>query len=177
MSFVESDIEGVLKVDTSTYKDQRGMLRRLFCKRSLSEIGVNIDVKQGNLSVNPERYTLRGFHYQIEPTRESKILACCTGAVYNVVLDLRKCSTTYKQWVAIEISADRGGMIIVPEGCANAFITTEANTVVHYYMGDYFSPETYRGIRYDDPAFAVKWPCKPKVISQKDLSYSLFGED
>ena len=113
---------------------------------------ITFQVKQGNLSDNSRMHTLRGFHYQQVPTQEAKLLACVTGAIYNVVLDLRKKSKTYQQWEGIEISAEKRQTIHVPAGCANAFLTLEDNTIVHYYMSEFFVPETYQGIRYNDPS-------------------------
>ena len=93
-----------------------------------------------------------------------------TGDLYNVVIDLRENSSTYHEWVAISLSSEKRESIHVPAGCANAFLTTIDNTIVHYYMGDSFNPDTYYGIRYNDPMFSIKWPCEPEVISDKDLN-------
>lgn len=133
--------------------------------------------KQGNISINPHKHTLRGFHYQIQPTKESKVLNCIRGSIYNVVLDLRKDSATYKSWQAIEVNSDNKISLHVPHGCANAFLTLSEDTIVHYYMGDSFSPETYRGIRFDDPAFGVQWPLDPAVISERDLGFPNFVDE
>ncbi len=171
MKFNEHSISGLLTILPDLYHDERGVFRRSFCKYELKKQGINFEVQQGNLSENFCKYTLRGFHYQVEPTRESKILTCVTGSLYNVVLDLRRDSKTFKQWVAIEISSNQRENIHVPPGCANAFLTMADQTIVHYYMGDFFSSETYRGIRYNDPAFGFEWPCEPKVISERDLNF------
>jgi len=170
MKFKKQSIDGVFLIIPELHKDERGVFRRSFCQKEMEQQGINIDVKQGNISENFKKHTLRGFHYQIEPTYESKILSCVTGSLYNVILDLRKKSKTFLQSVVIEISDKKREGIHVPSGCANAFITMSNKTIVHYYMGDFFNPDTYKGIRYNDPLFKVKWPCEPEIISERDLN-------
>jgi len=114
---------------------------------------------------------MRGFHYQIEPSMESKLITCITGSIYNVVIDLRKDSNSLHKWCPIEISSKNKKSIFIPAGCANAFLTLENNTTVHYYMGDNFNPKTYKGFRYNDKYFNVKWPYPPNVISEKDSKF------
>ena len=174
MKFAELVLAGLVLIVPDVFQDSRGAFRRNFCVRQLKEYGIDFAVCQGNISENPTEFTLRGFHYQQSPSRESKILTPISGSLYNVVVDLRVTSKTYLKWVAIEVSAERRESLHVPAGCANAFLTTQANTVVHYYMGDYFRPETYAGFRYDDPFFAIKWPCAPIVISERDTSFPDF---
>lgn len=170
MKFVSQKISGHFLIVPDLHQDERGVFRRSYCKDEFAQQGIDFNVKQGNISENFKKHTLRGFHYQLSPSNESKIITCVTGALYNVVLDLRKQSSTYKQWVAHEISSDKRESLYVPSGCANAFLTMESNTIVHYYMGDLFSPNTYSGIRYNDPEFAVEWPCEPEIITEKDLN-------
>ena len=170
MKFIPQKIKDHFLIIPDPHQDERGVFRRSYCQDEFSKYGIDFKVKQGNISENFNKYTLRGFHYQLPPSNESKIITCVTGALYNVVLDIRKKSKTYKQWVALEISSNKRESIYIPAGCANAFLTMEDNTIVHYYMGDSFSPNTYQGIRYNDPAFSVKWPCEPKLISEKDIN-------
>lgn len=177
MKAAEQKLSGVVLMVPDVFRDNRGAFRRNFCTRELGAIGIEFNVCQGNISENPEQYTMRGFHYQKPPSRESKILTPVSGCLYNVVVDLRPLSATYLQWVAVEVSANRGESLYVPAGCGNAFLTTEMNTVVHYYMGDFFRPETYTGFRYDDPCFAVSWPHEPRVISERDAAFPDFTED
>ena len=177
MKFISQVISDLCLVEPSLHEDERGVFRRSFCKEEFERNGIKFDVKQGNISENFHKHTLRGFHYQVAPSIESKIISCVTGSLYNVVLDLRKESKTFCQWVALEISADKKESIYVPAGCANAFLTMADNTIVHYYMGDSFSPNTYKGIRYDDPMFSIDWPCEPKVISDKDLNFTDFIDE
>jgi dTDP-4-dehydrorhamnose 3,5-epimerase len=176
MKFISQNISDHLLILPDLHQDERGVFRRGYCKNEFAKHGIDFEVKQGNFSENFKNYTMRGFHYQISPSNESKIISCVTGALYNVVLDLRKKSTTYKQWVSLEISSIKRESIYVPAGCANAFLTMADKTVVHYYMGDFFTPDTYRGIRYNDPEFKVEWPCEPKIISDRDMNFPDYQE-
>ena len=171
MIFEKQKIDGLFLIKPSPYEDNRGIFHRSYCDAELAKAGINFIVKQGNISENFKKHTLRGFHYQKQPSNESKIISCITGSLFNVVIDLRKNSETYHQSVALNISSYLKDSIHVPSGCANAFLTLEDNTIVHYYMGDSFNPNTYSGFRYDDPMFSVKWPFEPKVISEKDLNF------
>lgn len=177
MKFIAQAIPDLFLITPDLHEDERGVFRRSFCKGEFAKHGINFNVEQGNISENFKKHTMRGFHYQISPSKESKVISCISGALYNVVLDLRKDSEMYHKWVALEVSADNRESMHIPAGCANAFLTMEDNTIVHYYMGDSFSPNSYRGFRYNDPKFSVEWPCKPKVISEKDLTYPDFEDE
>ena len=177
MKFIKQKIEGVYLIKPILHEDERGVFRRSFCGDELSSIGIKFTVKQGNISENSKKHTLRGFHYQVHPSCESKIITCVTGSLFNAIIDLRKESETYLNWVSLEISAKNKESIYVPAGCANAFLTMSENTIVHYYMSDSFNPNSYRGIRFNDPKFNVEWPSDPKVISDKDLNIPDFIGD
>ena len=177
MTFISKKIKDVFLIIPDLHEDQRGIFRRSYCQEELSQKGIDFNVKQGNISENFHKHTLRGFHYQLPPSNESKIITCVTGALYNVVLDIRKKSETYKQWVSININSHKRESIYIPAGCANAFLTMEENTIVHYYMGDSFSQDSYSGIRYNDPLFAVQWPCKPLIMSDKDINLPDFIDE
>ena len=170
MKFISQNINDLFLIIPDLHRDERGVFRRSFCKEIFEKNGVNFNSLQGNISENFNKHTLRGFHYQTSPSDESKIITCVTGALFNIVLDLRKKSKTYKQWSSLEIDSNKRQSIYVPAGCANAFLTLEDNTIVHYYMNDLYNPNTYKGIRYNDPLFSFKWPCEPKIISEKDLN-------
>ena len=174
MNFISQKINGLFLIIPDLHIDERGVFRRSFCKEVFEKNGVNFNSLQGNISENFNKHTLRGFHYQSSPSNESKIITCVTGSLFNIVLDLRKKSNTYKQWSALEINSKKRQSIYVPAGCANAFLTLEENTIVHYYMNDSYKPNTSKGIRYNDPAFSFKWPFEPKIISEKDLNLPNF---
>ena len=170
MKFISQHIKDLFLIIPDLHSDNRGVFRRSFCKEIFEKNGVNFNSLQGNISENFNKHTLRGFHYQSSPSDESKIITCVTGALFNIVLDLRKKSKTYKQWSSLEIDSNKRQSIYVPAGCASAFLTLEDNTIVHYYMNDLYNPNTYKGIRYNDPSFSFKWPYEPKIISEKDLN-------
>ena len=177
MNFISQKINGLFLIIPDLHIDERGVFRRSFCKEVFEKNGVSFNSLQGNISENSNKHTLRGFHYQSSPSNESKIITCVTGSLFNIVLDLRKKSNTYKQWSALEINSKKRQSIYVPAGCANAFLTLEENTIVHYYMNDSYNPNTYKGIRYNDPAFSFKWPFEPKIISEKDLNLPDFIDE
>ena len=174
MKYFKLEIEGLTIFYPEINVDERGRFHRSFCQNEMKKHKIHFEVKQGNISDNLSKYTLRGFHYQKSPTKEAKLFSCVSGSIYNVVLDLRPESRTFKQWNKMEVSSRDRGAIYVPAGCANAFLTMEENTVVHYYMSEFFTQDTYSGIRYNDPFFKVDWPCMPSVISEKDSNFPDF---
>lgn len=174
MKFYEKLIAGVFVIQPEPFADARGMFRRHFCAGEFSRAGIDPTVSQANISANPHALTLRGFHYQREPFAEAKTLSCLGGAIYDVVLDLRPRSCTYKRWLSFQLSSDMRSSIHVPRGCANAFLTLEPDTLVHYYCSAPYAPDAERGVRYDDPAFGVRWPAVPLHISDKDRSFPDF---
>jgi dTDP-4-dehydrorhamnose 3,5-epimerase len=176
MNFSPQKIKDLKLITPDLHHDERGVFRRSFCEDEFKKNQINFKVAQGNISENYKKHTLRGFHYQKAPSDESKIISCVTGSLFNVVIDLRRPSKTYLKSVAFEISSDKKESIYVPAGCANAFLTLSDNTIVHYYMGDSFRPESYSGIRYNDPVFSIDWPFEPKVISEKDLNIADFQD-
>jgi dTDP-4-dehydrorhamnose 3,5-epimerase len=174
MEFSELGIAGVWSIKPDLHSDSRGIFRRHFCAREFEAHGLVPTVAQGNISENTQLSTLRGFHYQTGAHGEAKTLSCVAGAIYDIVVDLRRDSSTFMKWIAVNLSADDRTSLHVPVGCANAWLTTAPNTIVHYYMSEFYSPEADRGIRYDDPAFGFRWPAAPKMISEKDRSYPDF---
>jgi dTDP-4-dehydrorhamnose 3,5-epimerase len=175
MNSVEQSIEGLRLFVPDVFGDLRGTFRRNYCKKTLLEIGINFECVQGNISYNKKKYTMRGFHYQKLPSKESKILTPITGCIFNVVIDLRKNSNTYLKYCPVVVDSNRFESLLVPAGCANAFLTLEANTFIQYYMGDIFRENSYSGFRYDDPFFSIEWPQNPVVISDKDKSFKNFS--
>ena len=174
MNFIPQKVNDHLLIIPDLHDDERGVFRRSFCKEVLKKNGINFNVAQGNISENYNKHTLRGFHYQSTPSNESKILTCISGSLFNIVLDLREDSSSYKKWSSVEINSQERQSLYVPSGCANAFLTLEDNTIVHYYMNDFYNPSSYKGIRYNDPTFSFEWPHELKIISEKDLNFSDF---
>ena len=177
MILKEQKFKDIWLIEAEPISDSRGSFRRHFCQDEFKQAGLQMNISQTNISENFNKHTLRGFHYQLRPHEEDKVLTCLEGSFYDVIVDLRPNSETFLKWIAFELIAGDNLSIYVPAGFANAFLTLSESTTVHYYMGDFFTPETYRGIRYNDPTFKVEWPHPPKVISDKDLAYSDFQED
>ena len=176
MKFEEQKILGSYLIQHDLIEDERGIFRRSYCAKTLKKNNIHFEVKQGNISENKKKYTLRGFHYQKGVSTESKILTCISGRIYNVVIDLRKDSSSYKSSFALELNKDNRLSLFVPSGCANAYLTLENNTIINYYMGDFYNPETYSGFRYNDPMFNIEWPVQPVFISEKDLNFPNYNE-
>ncbi len=174
MRLVEQAIEGLYLVESDTHVDERGIFRRSFCKREFEENGVEFDVCQTNVSVNPTCYTLRGFHYQRSPSFEKKVISVVSGDIFHAVVDLRSGSQTFLQHATFQLSAGGEYGVLVPEGLASAFLTMTSDAVVLYHMADFYDPERYAGIRYNDPLVAVEWPLEPVLVSQRDLSFPDF---
>lgn len=175
MKFTKTKISNVIFIEPEPFVDSRGVFRRHFCTKEFSDQGIITDVKQANISENKFAYTLRGFHYQISPHGEGKTLTCLKGKIYDVVVDLRPNSKTFKQWISLELTENNKKSIHIPPGCANAFLTLENDTIIHYYCSNSYNPKAERGIRYNDPAFNFVWPHKPEVISEKDLNHKNFN--
>ena len=174
MIFKETLLEGVFVIELELIRDNRGFFARTFCQKEFKKKGLSDIILQCSTSFNKKKVTLRGMHYQSEPYAEPKIVLCTNGAIYDVVVDLRKNSSTYKKWVANELNMKSQKMIYIPKGCAHGFQTLEDNTEVFYQMSEFYHPEYAKGIRWDDVAFNIQWPLPISVISQKDLSYPDF---
>ena len=170
MIFKKQKLEGVFLIEAQFYRDERGLFRRHYCESELKQNGIDFSVKQGNISENAKKFTLRGFHYQKAPSKESKIISCISGSIYNVIIDLRKNSPTFLQWQEFNLSASGRESLYIPVGCANTFLTLEDDTRVHYYMNDFFSTESL-GFRYNDPLFNIVWPYEPVMISERDKNF------
>ena len=171
MIFVEQKIKGVWIINPTPFEDGRGLFRRHFCNEEFLKNNIEINISQSNVSENKYKKTLRGFHYQLAPNQEAKTLSCFKGSIFDIVVDLREDSPTYKKWISAELTEKNRSMIHVPKGCANAFMTLDDNSIIHYYCSDPYAPESEKGIRYNDPSFDFKWPYEPQIISQKDLSH------
>lgn len=169
MIFHEQKLPGIYIIEPEPYCDDRGLLRRHFCRREFSELSIMTDIKQCNVSENRLQHTLRGFHYQLPPKGENKIISCIKGAIYDVVVDLRGNSSSYLMWESFELTEESRLSLYVPVGCANAYLTLSDNTWILYYHSEFYAPGSEGGIRYDDPFFKFEWPAEPKVISDKDL--------
>ena len=172
MIFTETKLKGAYLIDLDKYEDERGFFARAWCMDEFAEHGLNQRFVQCNISFNKKRGTLRGMHYQAKPYEEAKLVRCTMGALYDVIIDLRSDSPTFKEWFSVELTAQNYRAVYVPEGFAHGFQTLVNDTEVFYQMGEFFHPECARGVRWDDPAFGMKWPLMDSlIISEKDQTY------
>ena len=174
MIFTETELKGVYLIETEPLEDDRGFFARTFCREEFAKYGLNPQVAQCNLSYNRKKGTLRGMHYQIAPREEAKLVRCISGAIYDVIVDLREDSTTYCQWLSLELSA-RGRMLYIPEGCGHGYLTLAPNTDLVYQASAPYAPGSAKGVRYDDPAFNIVWPGAIRVISLQDQNWPRFS--
>jgi dTDP-4-dehydrorhamnose 3,5-epimerase len=174
MIFTETYLKGAYIIDIKFMEDERGFFGRSYCLREFESLGLNTNVVQANVSYNKKKGTLRGLHMQSAPNSETKLVRCTRGAIYDVIVDLREGSETYKKWVGVELTANNYRMLYVPEGFAHSFITLEDNTEVTYQVTQFYTPGAERGYRWDDPSFNIQWPIVPEIISEKDQSHPLF---
>jgi dTDP-4-dehydrorhamnose 3,5-epimerase len=188
MKFVETQLKGAFIVELEKLEDERGFFARTYCRREFEAYGLNPNVVQCNISYNKKKGTLRGMHYQAPPYEEAKVVSCISGAIYDVIIDLRPDSPTYCQWISVELyslgsahslklstdSAHRSPltadnkMLYIPKGFAHGFLTLTDDTEVFYQMSEFYMPEFARGIRWNDPVFNISWPIDVAVISAKD---------
>jgi dTDP-4-dehydrorhamnose 3,5-epimerase len=174
MIFQETKLSGVFEIHLQPAHDSRGFFARSWCQKEFENRGLDPNVVQCNVSFNNRKGTLRGMHYQEAPNAEAKLVRCTSGSVYDVVIDLRPQSPTFKQWIAAVLSFVERNMIYVPKGCAHGFLTLEDDTEVFYQMSEFYSAESARGIRWNDPAFQIAWPAAVEVISERDRTYGDF---
>lgn len=174
MIFTETPLAGTYLIEPEPLADLRGFFARTWCQREFEAHGVNPRLVQCSISFNWRKGTLRGMHYQEAPHAEAKLVRCTRGALYDVALDLRPASPTYRQHFAVVLSAENHRMLYIPEGCAHGFQTLEHDTEVFYQMSEYYAPDAARGVRWNDPAFAIPWPEDGRTIAERDSAYPDF---
>ena len=170
MIFKKLNIQGAYLIHPEKNLDLRGAFFRTFCENEINKVGINFKIKQCNLSYNKKKYTFRGLHYSSNLHRENKIIFVAEGSIENYMIDLRKNSKTYLKKIKLKIDSKKNNLIFVPTGCANGFLTLEKNTLIHYYMDNFFNKKklAYKGIRYNDPYFNINIKHRPKEISNND---------
>lgn len=176
MKFTETRLKGSYIIEPELIEDERGFFARSWCQNEFKEYGLNPNLVQCNISFNKKKGTLRGMHYQVAPHEEAKLVHCTKGAIYDVIIDLRSSSLTFKQWIALKLTAENYKMLYIPEVFAHGFQTLEDNTEIFYQMSESYHPECARGIRWNDPTFNIKWPVDEQIISEKDLQYLSFSQ-
>ena len=171
MKILNTKLKGTFKIIHNKIKEKRGYFVRDFCIQTFKKKKIKFDIKQTNFSFNKSKGTLRGFHYQQHPYSEAKIVTCIKGQLLIVLLDINKKSNSYLKHLKFKLSEKDNYSILISKNCATAFITLKKNTLVLYYMSDYYKPNKSLGIRYDDPKLKIKWPSKPRVISKRDKNF------
>lgn len=173
MIFIETPLKGAFIIELEQIKDIRGFFARSFCRHEFINHGLDPFVSQCNISFNERKFTLRGMHYNVPPHEEAKLVICYSGAIYDVIIDLRPQSATFCRWYGINLSPN-GSMLYIPRGLAHGFQTLEDNTTVFYQMSEAYHPECARGVRWNDPRFAIPWPNPTPIISDRDKQYPDF---
>ena len=174
MIFEPLPIAGAFKIVSEPHRDERGFFARLYCPEEFAAHEIALTPVQINLSANLRRGTLRGLHYQAPPEAEAKLVHVVSGRAFDAIVDLRSDSPSFRRWAGVELIAQTPAAVFVPEWCAHGFLTLEDETSILYQMSRIFIPGHDRGIRWNDPAFAIAWPEKPAVISERDASYPDF---
>lgn len=174
MKFTETKLKGAFILDLEEISDHRGFFARTFCAKEFEQHGLKPNIAQCNLSFNFQKGTLRGMHYQVEPAREAKLLRCIQGAIYDVIIDMRRDSPTYLEHVGVELSAENRRALYVPEQFAHGYQALTDGAEVLYQVSEFYTPGCEQGLRHDDPAFKINWPLPTSEISEKDANWPLF---
>jgi len=174
MIFTATDLKDVLIIEPERLADQRGFFARTWCQREWEAQGLDTRLAQCSISFNAKKGTLRGMHYQAAPYAETKLVRCTAGSIYDVIIDLRPESATFKRHIAVELSAENRTMLYIPEGFAHGFQTLADNSEVFYQMSEFYAPEYARGVRWNDPAFGIAWPEDERIIIERDQQYPDF---
>ncbi len=173
MRFEALPIAGAYLIEPDRLEDQRGFFARTWCREELAARGLVTELAQCSISFNRRKGTLRGMHYQVAPHEETKIVRCTMGALWDVLVDLRPDSPTYRQWTAAELTAENRRQLYIPAGCAHGFQTLTDDTEVLYLISESYHPESARGVRWDDPKLGIAWPLPVSAMSDRDRAFRL----
>jgi dTDP-4-dehydrorhamnose 3,5-epimerase len=172
MKFTKTGLDGAFVIEIEPRLDERGFFARAWCRREFEEAGIRSSFVQANLAASNRKGTLRGLHYQMPPHAEAKLLRCIRGAVFDVMVDLRRASPTFRQWAGVELTADNHKMVYIPEGFAHGYLSLEDDTEVLYYVSAFYAPDAEGGCRWDDPALGIQWPrLSSYILSEKDRQW------
>ena len=174
MIFTETTVNDAYIVELDKREDHRGFFARTWDKNEFEEHNLNSNLVQCNVSFSKKRGTLRGMHYQKKPFEESKLIRCTKGKIFDVIIDLRTHSSTFKKWFGVELTQENYKMLYVPEGFAHGFQSLEDNSEIIYQVSEFYTPNSELGIHWNDPAFNITWPIEEKTITEKDNSWKLF---
>jgi dTDP-4-dehydrorhamnose reductase/dTDP-4-dehydrorhamnose 3,5-epimerase len=176
MNIIRTEIEDVLVIEPRVFGDYRGWFTETYSKVKFKKLGIDIDFIQDNHSMSAQKGTLRGFHFQMNPKAQTKLVRCTKGKILDVAVDLRKGSPTYKKWIGVELSEDNKKQLFAPKGFAHGFLTLTDNVEVQYKVDEYYAPEYDRSIRFDDPQIGVDWGIENPILSEKDLKAPLLKD-
>ncbi|HKD35475.1 MAG TPA: dTDP-4-dehydrorhamnose 3,5-epimerase, partial [Pirellulales bacterium] len=174
MKFVPTPLHGAYTIELEKRGDHRGFFARFFCEREFGAVGLETRFVQVNNSLTAAAGTLRGMHFQVPPAAEVKVVRCIRGALHDVIVDLRPGSPTYLKSFGADLSAENRVMMYVPRGFAHGFITLSDDAEALYLVSDFYAPELERGVRFNDPRFAIRWPIPPAEMSAKDREWPDF---
>ena len=178
MTFRELELPGAFLIELDRIEDERGFFARTFCRDEFAEHGLATEIVQANTAFNRRKGTLRGMHFQAAPHEEAKLVRCTRGAVYDVIVDLRRDSPTFTRWVSVELTVENDTMLYVPEGFAHGYQTLEDETETSYLMSQRYEPSAGRGVRWDDPAFGIEWPDeRDRTMNERDRTWPDFSPD
>jgi dTDP-4-dehydrorhamnose 3,5-epimerase len=178
MTFRELELPGAFLIELDRIEDERGFFARTFCRDEFAEHGLATEIVQANTAFNRRNGTLRGMHFQAAPHEEAKLVRCTRGAVYDVIVDLRRDSPTFTRWVSVELTVEKDTMLYVPEGFAHGYQTLEDETETSYLMSQRYEPSAGRGVRWDDPAFGIEWPDEgDRTMNERDRTWPDFSPD
>lgn len=177
MIFTKTKLDGAYIIDIEKKEDDRGFFARTFCADEFSKNGLAVNFVQANTAFNYKKGTLRGMHFQKSPYEEDKLVRCTKGSIFDVIIDLRKDSPTFKEWFGVELSEQNRRALLVPKGFAHGYLTLEDNSEVTYLVTQFYTPNADSGVRFDDPLFNIEWPIVPTVISEKDANHPDFKEE
>ena len=175
MKFIPIYLTGAYLIEMEPIADERGYFARFWSREEFRAAGLNPNIEQSSISFNREQGTLRGMHYQVAPYEEVKLVRCARGAIYDVILDLRSGSPTFGRWFAVELTPNNGKLLYVPVGFAHGFQALARETEVVYQISEAYHPESARGVRWNDPAFQIKWPLLDPILSARDRRFPDFG--
>lgn len=171
MKFTETKLKGAFIIELEPFIDLRGSFARTFCANEFTKHGLRSNLVQSNLSLSKPKYTLRGMHYQIDGAEEAKLMRCQKGAILDTIIDIRKDSETYCEYIQVKLTAQNNTMLYVPEGFAHGFITLEENCEVFYQVSEFYTPGKEKGILWNDPLFNINWPTNNPILSDKDANH------
>jgi dTDP-4-dehydrorhamnose 3,5-epimerase len=174
MIFTKTKLEDVKIIEIEKHEDERGFFARQWDSELLDKEKLDSTIRQCNIALSREKGTIRGMHYQTKPFEEVKLVRCTSGKIYDVIIDLRKNSNTYKQWEGFELSENNFKTLYVPKGFAHGFQSLEDNSVIFYQVSQKYSPEHEKGIRWNDPVFKISWPLTSVIVSKKDQMWEPF---